>query len=322
MTAKVFHAHLWGTRKHKYAELRESDITRTEWTELAPHPSFYLLRPQDDEREREYSALPSLVDAVPLNGTGVITKRDGLTIHFSSDELWHVVREFERLPPEQARERFNLPRDVRDWRVQWAQRDLRQTRLSRDLIEPILYRPFDMRWIYYTGNSRGFIGWPVQRVMSHMRIGPNVALVSARSNKSAVPDHFFCTRLMMETKCGESTTQSALFPLYFYGSDESLISPSDWPWSQGGRVPNLSPAFVAAMAERLRLTFVSDGVGDLGLASEDAGDTRNAAVPAAPPSGDAGGTGTFGPEDVFHYIYAVFHAPTYRARIGRGMRSS
>ena len=36
------------------------------------------------------------------------------------------------------------------------------------------------------------------------------------------------------------------------------------------------------------LEFIGDGQGDL--------------------------TSTFGPEDVFHYIYAVFHAPSYRER--------
>ena len=55
-----------------------------------------------------------------------------------------------------------------------------------------------------------------------------------------------------------------------------------------GRIPNLNPDFVSAFASRLGLSFVSDGHGDLAT--------------------------TFGPEDIFHYIYAVFHSPTYRQR--------
>lgn len=54
------------------------------------------------------------------------------------------------------------------------------------------------------------------------------------------------------------------------------------------REPNFSSQFIAEVASRLGLTFIPDGVGDLKK--------------------------TFGPEDVFHYMYAVFHAPTYRAR--------
>ncbi len=45
---------------------------------------------------------------------------------------------------------------------------------------------------------------------------------------------------------------------------------------------------MADVAKRLGLSFVDDGKGDLER--------------------------TFGPEDVFGYIYAVFHSPTYRGR--------
>jgi hypothetical protein len=61
-----------------------------------------------------------------------------------------------------------------------------------------------------------------------------------------------------------------------------------WSPSKDGRTPNLNPDFVATFASRLGLTFVSDGHGDLAA--------------------------TFGPEDIFDYIYAVFHSSTYRQR--------
>jgi len=122
----------------------------------------------------------------------------------------------------------------------------------------------------------------------------NLALVSARSNKSQVADHFLCSAHIMETKCGESTTQSALFPLYLLPlSDEApghqrKAFDSPWPPGPGGRTPNLSPVFVDEFAGKLGLEFVSDGLGDLAK--------------------------TFGPEDIFNYAYAVFHSPTYRER--------
>jgi predicted helicase len=57
---------------------------------------------------------------------------------------------------------------------------------------------------------------------------------------------------------------------------------------KGGRRANLSPEFVAEFGQMLGLAFVPDGAGDLEK--------------------------TFGPEDVFHYAYTVFHSPTYRRR--------
>ncbi len=61
-----------------------------------------------------------------------------------------------------------------------------------------------------------------------------------------------------------------------------------FPQEEYPRWPNLAPQFIAEVEERLGLSFVPDGAGDLAT--------------------------TFGPEDVFHYSYAVLHAPTYRSR--------
>ena len=68
-----------------------------------------------------------------------------------------------------------------------------------------------------------------------------------------------------------------------------------WPVGKDGQRPNLNPEFVADFEKRLGLFFVSDGKGDLKK--------------------------TFGPEDVFNYIYAVFHSPTYRSRYAEFLKS-
>ncbi len=54
------------------------------------------------------------------------------------------------------------------------------------------------------------------------------------------------------------------------------------------RKPNFSSSFVEDLETHLQLKFVEDGTGDL--------------------------QATIGPEDIFHYMYAVFHSPTYRQR--------
>ena len=122
---------------------------------------------------------------------------------------------------------------------------------------------------------------PRPEVMRHMLAVPNLALISARINKGSYPDHFFCTRLIMEAKCGESTTQSALFPL--------------WSSSDGGRIANLSDAFVAAVQSALDL---------------DRTDYRPEG-PSAPMHA----------EKIFHYLYAVLHSPAYRQRYAAFLRT-
>ena len=49
--------------------------------------------------------------------------------------------------------------------------------------------------------------------------GPNIGLVSARSNKSPVQDQFLVSTHMTEVKTGEATTGSVLFPLWLYAKN-------------------------------------------------------------------------------------------------------
>ncbi|MFM7560722.1 type ISP restriction/modification enzyme, partial [Cylindrospermopsis raciborskii] len=45
---------------------------------------------------------------------------------------------------------------------------MRNSNLDKDNISPILYRPFDQKFTYYTGKSRGFICMPRPEVMRNM----------------------------------------------------------------------------------------------------------------------------------------------------------
>ena len=67
----------------------------------------------------------------------------------------NIHASFLSLDVESARKRFNLGNDVRDWSVSGAKRDLTSTP-DFSKIAKINYRPFDTRFTYHTGNSKGF----------------------------------------------------------------------------------------------------------------------------------------------------------------------
>ena len=113
--------------------------------------------PRDDALEATYRRFPSVPEVFPVNSVGIVTARDGLTIHWSPEEVWKTVTVFSRMDPELARQGYKLGKDARDWKVTLAQKDLLDSGPTRDKIVPILYRPFDVRHTYYTGRSRGFI---------------------------------------------------------------------------------------------------------------------------------------------------------------------
>ena len=288
--ARVYHADLWGERETKYASLSGSDIRTTAWEQIEPESPTYLFKPWDKDLEQEYAQWPKITDVMPVRSVGVVTARDKLTIRWSRDEALNVARDFASLAPEDARTKYNLSRDVQDWKVGWAQADLQAVGVRPELVAPILYRPFDTRYTYYTGVSRGFICRPRQDVMQHMLEGKNIGLIATRqtSDKWGV----FVTNTLIGHKAYAAQDINTLFPLYIY--PERYVDDQNHAISSE-RKPNLDASFTAKLEQILGLRFTREGPGDLSL--------------------------TFGPEDVFHYIYGILHAPTYHKRYAQFLRS-
>lgn len=306
--ARVHHADLWGLRDGKYRALFEMDVKTTPWQELSPRSPFYLFVPRDVDLLAEYERGWKVTDIFPVNSVGIVTARDDLTIQLFPDDVWETVRDFARLSVEEARDKYGLGKDARDWKVSLAQEDVRDSGPDQRNIVPILYRPFDVRYTYYTGRTRGFICMPRPEVMRHMLAGKNLGLCVGRQGQVVGGDEWnlvFCSHGIIDFNLfyrGGNVN----FPLYLYTE-----SKQEKPLRGGGKVimmtllepgagyatrrANLSREFVAALAEKLGLEYVPDGKGDL--------------------------QATFGPEDVFHYIYAVFHSPTYRDRYAEFLKT-
>jgi predicted helicase len=231
-------------RKEKYDRLINNDMTTTKWQEIAPKSESYLFVPRDEKLLELYERSPKITDIFPINSVGIVTARDKLTIQFTPEKVWTTILNFSKMDEDLARQTYSLGKDVRDWKVKLAQKDLIYSGVDRKKIVPILYRPFDIRYTYYTGKSRGFHCMPRPNIMRHM-MQENLGLISARSNKSAQMNHFFCTDQIMETKCGESTTQSCIFPLYLYPDPDKKDLFSDLEESKE-RKPNISEKVFSA----------------------------------------------------------------------------
>ncbi len=314
---EVRHAELWGTRQSKNDLLGASDERAGGWSSLSPRSGDYQFKPVDFPLKDEYDKGWRTREAFTLSGVGMTTARDEMVIDLDEQALLRRVAVFRDSPASDAEVCSALDiSEKKGWDVHRARLSLRQEADLCSFVAPILYRPFDRRLIFYHDS---LVWRTVRQVMRHMQ-RPNLGLVSARTNKSSCMDHFFVSDRMMETKCGESTVQSYLFPLYLYPSDDAKKTGRDefmdspWPPGQEGRRPNLSPAFVADLEQRLGLSFIPDGQGDL---SQPAASPSASLPPLPQGEGGQGGEapqGTFGPEDVFYYAYAVFHSPTYRER--------
>jgi predicted helicase len=279
-SAPVWYCDVWGVREAKYDFLRTATLESIRWTPLTPRAPMYLFVPQDAAHEAEYLQGWRIPDIFPVYSVGIVTARDALTIHRTPDAVWRTVCELVALEPEAARERFRLGKDVRDWSVARAQQDLRAAGAPNESAEahivPILYRPFDVRYTFYTGKSSGFHLRPRYGVMRHLLAGENVALITLRQqSRDAEWRNVGITNTLAESSVISNYTREIgyVFPLYRYPDtkgEQGALMP------EVGRTANLSEAFLEALAGVLGQTPV--------------------------------------PEAVLGYLYAVLHSPTYRAR--------
>ena len=292
--ARVLHADLWGEREDdsgngKYNWLASNNIETTDWEELSPDAPLYLFVPRDDELLDEYSAGWSLPEIFSPNGTpapGIVTTHDQFAISWDAQEAASKVAQLLATSSEgEARLRWRLCSQSQ-WQYDRAMGELANG-LWRDQIKPILYRPFDVRTTVFNSNVAVHRR---ERVMRHILAGENLGLITTRQTR----DDWSClaTSSINGHKACAAYDINYTFPLYIYPTKQEIAAGL---YAAGDREPNLAPTFTGALASSLGLQFIPDGSGDL--------------------------QNTFVPEDVFHYIYAVFHSPAYRERYDQFLRA-
>lgn len=214
---RVLHHELFGLRQIKYDWLDNNQFQAKTYKELSPTSPFYLFHPEATGNEH-YLLWKSLPEIFPVNSVGIVTARDGLTIQDTPNKVRKTIHHFESLDPETARVAYQLGKDARDWKVGYAQKDLKDSGLNDENIKPILYRPFDTRYTYYTGKSRGFHCMPRNEVMRHM-LEENVGMVTVRQVKTSDAwQHVLLSSTISESCYISNRTSeiSYVFPIYIY----------------------------------------------------------------------------------------------------------
>ena len=289
----VKYADLWGEREvfgtvadssasnligGKYHWLGSNDISSTSWQEVeafAPNYSFLL---RDENLAAEYEAYPKFDEVFNQNGDaapGIVTTQDEFAISLTKEETANKIERFLNTRDEsEARALYRLC-SQNQWDYQRAKRELSDGGWQNE-ITPILHRPFDKRWTVFNKNVAVHRR---ERVSRHLVNKSNLAIVTTRQTRDDWDA--LVTENPVTHKVLAAYDINFVFPLYLYPDASNLFD-------TGARRPNLAPEFITEFAEKVGLEFINDGKGDL--------------------------EGTFGPEDVFHYIYATFHAPSYRER--------
>lgn len=171
---KIYYYDVYGERAEKYAFLAQNDLNSIEWLELTPREPFYLLIPQKTPLLEEYEQGFSVKDMFQVGGTGICSQRDHVVFHKDKESLLRLLKDFSTLEPSELRRKYNIKKDGRDWRLEYAIKDVKAN--ANNLEEYIVscqYRPFDFYYTYYTGKSKSFIAYPRGEVFKHMLPPPN-----------------------------------------------------------------------------------------------------------------------------------------------------
>lgn len=280
---------LWGSRTKKYDFLGSHDVGNTDWNSINPEGPYYLFVESDKAIAGEYESFTEVRDIFEYHITAVQTARDNFVTGFSEDSLRERVHKFASpdSSDQKIAKQFNL-NDTRGWKLSDARKELESKGINSSLFLDYLYRPFDRRTIYY---SPILVDWPRNQISDHIAGRDNLGMLLTRSVDDADKGISLVADCVADKRAlAASKGEAKYFYLYRYPSAEDRATNGDDLFSDapGEREPNLTRDFIDACQERWGLDFATDGTGDL--------------------------ESTFGPEDVLHYAYAVFHSPTYRSR--------
>lgn len=276
---KVFHYDVYGKREDKYDFLKNNALPNIKFKKLNYDMENYFFVPKNFSDDDKYKKGFKMDELFNYFNSGLQTKNDSLTIHFSQIGVENVLYDLKTLNSLELRQKYNIQKDGRDWTIDLAKIDITE---SKGVFFEIQYKPFDFRKSYYTGNSKGFIAYPRKELTDHILKEDNLALATMRqiagTKQTCV---VMLTKTVMTDRAMYSTNGTPyLFPLYLY--NDNIQSDLE---EQPIRSPNLNREIVDKIAKTISLTFTDE--------KEDI-------------------QGTFAPIDILDYIYAVLHSPNYR----------
>ncbi len=220
-TCKVFYQDIYGLRDSKYDYLLKSDIHSTKWKELKPQEPFFFFDEKDFSLQGTYDKFVSVTKVFNVFSSGIKTNRDHFLTDFNLKVLERRIASMRdsRLDDELFSATYHL-KDGSYWNTSREREKVRSNDNWQNQFYKFAYRPFDTRWIYYQPNLIEIRRGGASKDVMHHFFNDNLGLIAARNSKSSIVNHFYCCNTLMEMKCGESTIQSYIFPLFTYATKE------------------------------------------------------------------------------------------------------
>jgi len=238
--AKLFYADLWGTRDKKFQHLSHSEV---EFIELNHDQRMAYFIPFGGDIKNVYENGVRLNDLFPAQVTGLNTGNDNAAVSFTKEELSRRIEIVKNAVDETA--------IMSVFRKLCANQTLEKIQndviASNGTITGLSYRPFDLRWSYYSGNSGGWMDRPRdKKIMGNLLlppntpIGKNIGLVYPKGTNKFWDGAFISNKIIDAHFIDyPGRSYSYIAPLYIYNELNN-----EW-------TPNLAPVALARLTEHM-----------------------------------------------------------------------
>ncbi len=236
-TKSIVHQEIFGFRETKYDWLIKNNIKNVKWNKLIPKSEFYLFIPQDSNLQDKYYNFLKITDIFPANNVGIVTSRDSFVIDNNKRQLEKRIRQFveSKIDDEIIKQTYGL-KENKNWEIGERRKNLRKDDDWEQAFTQILYRPFDVQWIFYHDEM---VERSRKETMRHM-LEENLGLITVRQVAEGIFNHINVTNNIIESRITLSNKGIAyLFPLYLYPNTDKkdLFSEHE----TGEKKPNIKP---------------------------------------------------------------------------------
>ncbi|ECL0329974.1 DNA methyltransferase [Campylobacter coli] len=219
------------SRKEKFAlldDVRQKGLNAIKWEELSlDEPYFWFIKKEFENEEYEiFWALASdkaLGDkkSIFLNyNSGIETQKDNIAIQLMKNKMEETLKDFSNLNSVDLVKKYDL-KDSRDWKISNSVNAIKN---NLGKIERIAYRPFDLRWTFYTNKSKSFIAYPRYEVMQHFLDKENLGLCFPKICLNSIFDYSMVINTIADRALGGCKTgsETCIAPLYLYVNNEKI----------------------------------------------------------------------------------------------------
>ena len=276
--ARLFYHELYGLRKEKFAALAKFGLKSKDWKRLKPIAPNYFFVDKNFACEKEYRKGFGFSELFYLFNSGASTSRDELIIKYTALEVSQFLTDCKEEAKEKFRTKYNIPHDTRNWNAKSAQSDALK---NFPICIEHFYRPYDKRYVAYTGKTRGLWAYPCFQTLGALLHPANYSLCVTRQVSIKRYQHCFVSHLLVNKGALSMGDSAYAFPLYIF--------PDGWDYTPAEIVAGITkegkPIELELNMRREILDKVSKSVGE-----------------------------TVRGEDVFDYIYGVLNDKEYREK--------